>query len=340
MRLSNGSRLYRGGDDSLAELARAINNAFAWLRPTVISDSHYRAPWATVSSSPTLVAEYRVPVWPGGVGGEGSGGGDALRAQMFGRFTGGATTGVGSLIVTVDGVNGTGNEATAVPSGGLNEHDIDPFDVSDGGDWVRVQVHLQGSGANVIGVSDFRLEWEPFDVADGFLKDALSGRYGTYDRPNGVANLFLPNDVKHFETANNPASVERVRRLLRCLYELIVRRSPQPIVTWSNIFDPWLQPASPGSGPKQICRVQSLQLPHYNAVEVHAKLTGEPSVRVALGPWTGLLPANDTSEYAWVSTTIPVDPIRESFFVPRDFRVIDPDKNFRIQSLCAWWRML
>lgn len=333
-RMTNSAFLFADKNpDSLGQIALAVNNLFNWARPSLINDMNWVNPWAVPFpvGVPVTVARYRVPAWPSGVGGA------VERQALTGRFyggdvSGGSTAGLRVQVDTSEGSYFSAVENFSTPSG-YAEEAIGAFDVYDGDELIDVRITLQvNSGGQVGYVRNFQLDWEP--RTDYLLSVDALGRYGGPWR-----HAFLPCDVTHLQANYNPGSVERVRRVLVDTQEMILRRTPQMIVTWSNVSSTRVRGQGAPDVYTPIGRIQTTQLPLVNYVEVHCRHASTEHIRFKIGPWSGDVPAADGS-HVWDSVLIPVDPIREPFTRSMDFRVLDWNGGADISSLCAWWRIL
>jgi hypothetical protein len=328
--MRNNMLIYASGEDCLGDLSLAVNNCFNYFRPIWLLDAHPTNPWAIPDNeSPKVVAKYRLPLWPSGVGG---GNRQHVDGSMKGYYTSGAADKYGKVIV-----QGTPPITAATTNMfGLTEAEksfsfTGPFD--DGGNITEVTIEGYSPVAGTCYITGIQLFWKALTT------DLLDGPYGAAT----FINEFLPCDVTHLATEGNPATVERVRRLLVDLFELIRRRTPLPIVTWSNLANP--RSVSWGGVSAEyleyvMCRLRTMQVPLVNEVEVHCLFKSPRPLRVKVGNWWVDLVSPAPDDYVWASGVIRVDPINEPFSMMRDFRVITglTAGATYIKTLCAWWR--
>lgn len=323
-RLTAGAYLYADRNpDSLGQIAKAINDLFNWFRPTLIHDRPRGNYW-TAGTSSTLVGQYRVPMWHSGVGG------NTARQDVTSRVvTKGDVAAVVDVWTTVKSSQGD-HKGHVTRSGVVFGEASDTWSIHDGDDFVEVDVEMAiRTGGTLAECSHYRLDWEP--RTDFLLSVDSSGKYGGLR-----ANPFLPCDASHLRTNYAAGSVERVRRMLVDVQELLLRRTPQMITTWSDLANPL---SSSGGASNELVRLETIHPPFVNYVEVHMLCQGE--YRVKIGPWIHEF-SNDASSPSWRSFLIPVNEETESEFTVRQFRVFRTDgfQGDSIQSLCAWWRFL
>lgn len=322
-RLTAGAYLYADRNpDSLGQIAKAINDLFNWFRPTLIHDRPRGNYW-TAGTSSTLVGQYRVPMWHSGVGGDSDRQGVEMKAVLKGN-SGSSAVDVYADVKTNVGIQ-TGHASRISLAFG---EATDAWKIHDGDDFVEVDVRLSiREGGTLAECREFRIDWSP--RTDHLLAVDSSGKYGGLR-----ANPFLPCDASHLRTNYAAGSVERVRRMLVDVQELLLRRTPQMITTWSDLANPLF---SSGGASNELVRLETIHPPFVNYVEVHMLCQGE--YRVKIGPWIHEF-SND--DWLWRSFLIPVNEETEPEFTVRQFRIFRTDgvSEDSIKSLCAWWRSL
>jgi hypothetical protein len=325
-RLTNGAYLYADKNpDSLGRMALALNDVFNWMRPTLIHDLKFAnfSTWATSSASSQKMAHYKVPAWVSGIGGVGERA--RMQAKIMARASAASVS--GSWTVQVGGDFFTSGPVSFI-STAWGEYYID-IEVDDGVPVLDVILSLTSNGTNTVAIREFRLDWTPR------TDHLLSGPYG-----GRQPNDFLPNDVESLLTPYTAGSVERVRRMLVDAYELLKRRTPQMIVTWSNFSEPVIMSSSiPPAGipPVVEVRIGTYQPPLVDQCEVYLNYLADADCIIQIGPYEARLPATGPTGQ-WGNVRIPVPPANFSGTQYRDFRVIRTSTDLALRMMCAWWR--
>jgi hypothetical protein len=355
-RMTNGAYLFADENpDALGQVAKAENDLFNWTRPSIIWDrwdptGFLGAGYSGAGTS--LIAEYVVPMWPSGVGGL------SARQQVIGKVKAKITSssspvGTGEIRVDVITSRGPFSQTVEVEHDVLTEYTLPAWAIYDGNEIITVRLHVEahqnagstGTAANAILVYEFRLDWVP--RTDHLLSVDDSGKYG-----GEAGNNFLPNDAESLRTNYSPGSVERGRRLLVDAHELLVRRTPQPIVTFSELHRGFWVPAGTTSAPIVLGRTFTWQLPYVNAIEIWLMLRG--FVRVKIGPWEASFNPGLTTGISWYREIIPVERIERAEFQKHPVRLFSATPyasqlnsgggavNWMkvVSAFCAWWRIL